>query len=67
MCNFTCSFFFALHYLLPLLLIVVMLGHLYLLHFRGRSSFRGGSVSTRLKIKFQELFLLKDAVNIVLL
>jgi len=61
--TFTCTFFFAIHYLVPFIVIGLIGIHLLILHYRGRSSSR----SRALKIKFQELYLIKDRVNLLVL
>lgn len=65
--NLTCTFFFALHFLVPFLILVLAGVHLLLLHFTGRSAPRGLSSSPLLKIKFGHIFLYKDVVNLSLL
>jgi len=62
---FTCRFFYAAHFLLPFIVLLVAGVHLVLLHFSGRTTPRG-LIST-IKIKFTHLFLFKDAVNLILL
>jgi quinol-cytochrome oxidoreductase complex cytochrome b subunit len=64
--NFTCRFFYAVHFLVPFIILVVVLVHLLFLHFRGSTSPRG-STSNRLKIKFGHIFLYKDVVNLILI
>jgi len=63
----TCRFFFTIHFLLPFLIVILIMFHLTALHLRGRSSFRGIRNSSAVKFKFQELFLFKDLVNVVLI
>jgi quinol-cytochrome oxidoreductase complex cytochrome b subunit len=65
--SFTCRFFYALHFLVPFVVIVVLLSHILLLHFSGRSLPGGVRSSNVIKIKFRQLFLLKDAVDVRLL
>lgn len=62
---FTCSFFYAAHFLLPFLVLGIAGVHLILLHFRGRNAPAG--LRRLIKIKFTHLFLYKDIVNITLL
>jgi len=62
---FTCRFFYAAHFLVPFLVLSLAGVHLVLLHFRGRRA-PGGLVRT-LKVKFMHFFLIKDAVNIIIL
>lgn len=65
--SFTCSFFYALHFLTPLVVLIIAGVHLFLLHFTGRSVPGGYSRSNRLKTKFSYLFSIKDMVNLSLL
>jgi len=65
--SFTCSFFYALHFLTPLVVLLIAGVHLLLLHFRGRSIPGGLSRSRVLKIKFSLFFTYKDVVNIRIL
>lgn len=65
--NFTCRFFYAVHFLVPLIILALAGIHLILLHFRGSSSPRGLRVSNRLKTKFGHLFTYKDVVNLTIL
>jgi ubiquinol-cytochrome c reductase cytochrome b subunit len=60
---FTCRFFYALHFLTPLVVLIIALVHLILLHFRGSSVPGGLSRSSSLKIKFSLFFSYKDVVN----
>lgn len=64
---FTCRFFYALHFILPLVVMVLVLVHLFFLHFRGRTVPGGIGRSVGLIIKFQHLFSFKDVVNIIIL
>lgn len=61
--SFTCSFFYALHFITPLVVLALAMVHLILLHYRGRSVPGGLSRSNRLKIKFSHIFIFKDLVN----
>nr|YP_009346448.1 cytochrome b [Xiphinema rivesi]AOT84258.1 cytochrome b [Xiphinema rivesi] len=61
----TCSFFFALHYIIPFAVLMVILIHLFFLHFSGSTSFGGMNYSDSLKVKFGLLFSVKDMVNII--
>ena len=61
----TCRFFFALHYIVPFAVLVVIMVHLFFLHFSGSSSFGGMNYSDRLKVKFGLLFSFKDIVNVI--
>jgi quinol-cytochrome oxidoreductase complex cytochrome b subunit len=62
---FTCRFFYAIHFLIPFVVLVIAGIHLILLHFRGRRTPRG--LTSSIKIKFTHLFLYKDVVNFILL
>jgi len=62
--SFTCRFFYAIHFLVPFIILIIVIGHLLLLHFRGSSVPGGIGASPRLKIKFGHLFLYKDIVNV---
>lgn len=64
---FTCRFFYALHFLTPLIVIIVSIVHLVLLHRTGRRIPRGLSRFSGLKVKFTHLFSFKDLVNLILL
>nr|YP_009346431.1 cytochrome b [Paralongidorus litoralis]AOT84242.1 cytochrome b [Paralongidorus litoralis] len=63
--SFTCSFFYALHFLLPFLVLGMAVVHLLLLHETGSSTKMG--TNPVLKMKFTHLFSYKDAVNLTLL
>jgi ubiquinol-cytochrome c reductase cytochrome b subunit len=65
--NFTCTFFYALHFLVPFVILTLAGLHLILLHLTGSSAPRGLSSSSNIKIKFGHLFLYKDLVNLSLL
>lgn len=65
--SFTCRFFYALHFLTPLVVLLVAGVHLLLLHFRGRSVPGGLRRSRVLKIKFSLFFTYKDVVNLRIL
>jgi len=65
--SFTCRFFYAVHYIVPFVILVLAGVHLFLLHFRGRSLPGGLSRFGGLMIKFRFLFTYKDVVNIILL
>jgi ubiquinol-cytochrome c reductase cytochrome b subunit len=61
----TCSFFYSLHFLLPFAILVLVISHLFFLHFSGRRAPRGLRASHSLKVKFHLLFLYKDIVNLI--
>lgn len=65
--NFTCTFFYAVHYIVPLLVLAVAGLHLILLHLTGRRVPRGLRSRRRIKIKFGHLFTYKDIINAVFL
>jgi ubiquinol-cytochrome c reductase cytochrome b subunit len=65
--SFTCRFFYALHYLVPFLVLALAGVHLILLHFSGRSVPGGLRRHRRLMIKFEHLFSYKDIVNLIIL
>jgi len=64
--SFTCRFFYAVHFIVPFIVLIIVIIHLYFLHFRGRSS-PIGSVSGSIKVKFGHLFLYKDLINLIFL
>lgn len=61
---FTCRFFYALHFLVPFVVLLFVIVHLFLLHFRGSRVPGGVRTRGRLKIKFTYYFLYKDIVNL---
>jgi len=65
--SFTCRFFYAVHYIVPFVILVLAGVHLFLLHFTGRSLPGGLSRFNGLIIKFRFLFTYKDVVNLILL
>jgi len=65
--SFTCSFFYAVHFLVPFVVLAIAGVHLLLLHFTGSRIPAGLSLRSVLKIKFTHIFTLKDAVNMALL
>jgi len=65
--SFTCSFFYAVHYIVPFVVLVLAGVHLFLLHFTGRSLPGGLRRFNGLIIKFRFLFTYKDVVNLILL
>jgi len=62
---FTCRFFYAIHFLIPFIILILAGLHLLLLHYRGSSS--SGGVRALLKLKFMHMFLYKDVVNVVII
>lgn len=65
--SFTCRFFFALHFLVPFLVLLMAGVHLFVLHFSGRSLPGGLRRFTGAMIKFSFLFLYKDIINIIIM
>lgn len=65
--NFTCSFFYAVHYLVPLIVLILAGVHLLLLHRTGSSVPVRLPNNNALKIKFLHLFSYKDIVNFMIL
>lgn len=62
----TLNRFFSLHFLLPLVIVVLVLAHLILLHEKGSSN--PSVVNTRSdKVKFNPLFLVKDTLPIIII
>jgi ubiquinol-cytochrome c reductase cytochrome b subunit len=64
--SFTCSFFYAVHFIVPFVVLVLAGVHLFLLHATGSSVPGGISFSAALKIKFRHFFTFKDVTNIIL-
>jgi len=64
--SFTCRFFYALHFLVPLITLVLAGVHLILLHYTGRRIPAGLSRFSGLFIKFGHLFSYKDLVNLII-
>lgn len=58
--SLTLNLFFTLHYLLPLLILVMIMAHLWLLHYNGR---------THLSIKYQfwPVYVWKDGLNLLIM
>lgn len=65
--SFTCRFFYALHFLIPFIVLLAAGIHLIFLHFTGSSVPGGLSRSNLLKLKFSYLFSFKDIVNLSLI
>lgn len=64
---FTCRFFYAVHFLVPLVVLATAGIHLILLHLTGRRVPRGLRGRESLKIKFSHIFTYKDVVNVSIL
>jgi len=64
--SFTCRFFYALHFLVPLVVLVIAGVHLLLLHSRGSSVPGGIRRFWGLFIKFSHFFRYKDTVNFII-
>ena len=60
--NYTLKFFFSLHFLLPIVLILIVVIHFISLHFKGSSS-KLRFTNYHLKFKFFPFFLFKDFLN----
>ena len=56
----TLNLFFTLHYLLPFLILILVIRHLWLLHF-------GGSTHFSLKGQFWPVYMWKDRLNLILI
>lgn len=65
--SFTCRFFYALHFLVPFLILGLAGVHLFVLHFRGRTTPGGYRRFNGLLVKFRFLFTYKDVVNLIIL
>lgn len=65
--SFTCSFFYAAHFIVPFVVLRLAGVHLILLHYSGRRAPSGTRSRPTLKIKFGHIFTYKDAVNVALL
>lgn len=61
--SFTCSFFYAVHFLVPLVVLAMAGVHLLLLHFTGSSVPGGLRFRHSLKTKFNYYFTYKDLIN----
>jgi len=61
--NLTCRFFYGLHYLLPLVILIIVVIHLTFLHFRGRRTPAMVCDNSVSKVKFIHYFTLKDIIN----
>jgi len=62
----TLNRFFSLHFLLPLVIVVIVMIHLILLHEKGSSN-PSGTLSVTDKLKFNPLFSIKDTLPIFLI
>lgn len=63
--SYTCRFFFAVHYIVPFVVLAIIGAHLFFLHFSGRSVPSGIRERSVLKTKFLHIFTYKDLVNLV--
>lgn len=61
--NFTCRFFYAIHFLVPFLVLATAGVHLILLHLTGSSVPGGLRARSSLKVKFRHILTFKDVVN----
>ena len=64
MCNATLKRFFVLHFLLPFLLVVLMLAHLYFLHEEGSSNPLGTDTNHE-AVCFHRLYTFKDLTGLI--
>ncbi len=62
--SFTCRFFFAIHFIVPFLILGLAVIHLFLLHITGSSVPGGVRFSGALKLKFGHFYFYKDIVNL---
>jgi len=62
--NATLNCFYSLHFLVPFLIIVIVVGHIVLLHSTG-SSRSIGLITSLIKVKFDSSFIIKDGLNVV--
>lgn len=62
----TLNRFFSLHFILPIAIVVLVLGHLILLHEKGSSN-PSTSFTNSDKVKFNPLFLVKDTLPIIII
>ena len=60
----TLKCFFILHYLIPLVVLVIVILHILFLHETGRTSSRG-SIDSELKVKLHPFYIYKDSLNIL--
>jgi quinol-cytochrome oxidoreductase complex cytochrome b subunit len=58
--SLTLNLFFTLHYLLPIVIMMIMFSHLWCLHYNGRTHMR-------VKRQFWPLYVWKDGLNVVLI
>lgn len=64
--NATLGFFFALHYLVPFVILALVVVHLLFLHETGRRNYLG-DLTAGTKTQFHPYYTFKDAMNLVLL
>jgi len=58
--SLTLNLFFTLHYLLPFVIIVLLVGHLWCLHYNG-------STHVRVKTQFWPFYVWKDMLNVIII
>jgi len=59
---FTIKLFFSLHFLVPLIILVIIIIHIIFLHYKGSSNSLG-SISILIKEEFVPVFIWKDIIN----
>lgn len=62
----TLKVFFSLHFILPLVLTVVILGHIITLHFKGSSNSLGVD-NNFIKVEFNPIYFYKDFINLLII
>jgi len=62
----TLNRFFSLHFLLPLVIVVIVIIHLIMLHEKGSSN-PSTTITRSDKVKFNPLFLIKDSIPLILI
>lgn len=64
--SITLKLFFSFHFILPFILLIFILSHLILLHYKGSSNSLGGN-SPLIKNEFLPVYLYKDLINMILI
>lgn len=59
--EYTLKLFFTLHFILPIIRVLLILGHLVILHIQGSSNPLGGQLD--LKTEFSTYYIYKDSIN----
>ena len=65
--NSTLNCFFSIHFILPFVLLVFVIIHLIFLHYTGSTTPSLGSFRNNIKIKFDNYYIYKDIINIVII